>query len=150
MTNNIKWTVVFVICAFSALTFCRKQDEGETGLKDIETFAGMNMAIDSAKSTLIAFDLYADWCMPCRMLSPTLDAVAKEKIGQITIYRINVDRVPEAAQFFKVNGIPHVVFMKNNATVGTLIGVHSKEEYLKIIDSFSGNPQDTVLPKSAG
>jgi len=51
-------------------------------------------------------DFYADWCGPCKMLSPILEKVAKQYDGKINVYKINIDEQPEVAQMFGISSIP--------------------------------------------
>lgn len=56
-------------------------------------------------------DFYADWCAPCRALSPVLEAVAKKYDGKIDIYKVNTELTPELAGLFGVRGIPAILFI---------------------------------------
>jgi thioredoxin 1 len=107
-------------------------------IETVQTYAGVTSRIEKSSHSLIAFDLYADWCVPCRILAPTLETIALDNKSRVTFFRVNVDDVPEAAQFFKVSGIPLVVFVKDKEVVGALTGVQPREEYLKIIDRYAG------------
>ncbi len=91
------------------------------------------------RDRLLVFDLYAEWCMPCRILSPMLEKIAKEADGKAEFYKINVDEHPSLAQAFGVRGIPYVVFVKNQKAVHALTGVRPKEDYVRVIDDYSGN-----------
>jgi thioredoxin 1 len=105
----------------------------ESSMVSVLTNKELAAIIDKTGEALIAFDLYADWCAPCRMLAPILDKIAAENRGKITFYRVNVDQVSQAGETFRVSGIPMVVFMKNKETVGVLTGLQPKESYEKII-----------------
>ncbi|MFW5775577.1 MAG: thioredoxin [Chitinivibrionales bacterium] len=94
------------------------------------------------KDRLLVFDLYADWCMPCRILSPMLEKLAQEAGEKAQFYKINVDEYPSLAQAFGVRGIPYVVFVKNQKAVHALTGVRPKEDYLRIVDNFAGSSQE--------
>lgn len=59
-------------------------------------------------------DFYADWCRPCRSLSPKLSEVAKKYQGQLMVYKINVDDNPQLAHIFGVQSIPMVLFVPTN------------------------------------
>jgi thioredoxin len=108
-------------------------------MKDIQTFDEMMSLIEKSGTSLIAFDLYADWCGPCRMLSPTLDSIALEKKTAVTFFRVNVDRVPQAAQAFQIQGIPFVVFVRNGKPVGVLVGLRQKSDYVYAIDEYGAS-----------
>ncbi len=74
-------------------------------------------------------DFYADWCAPCRMVSPILEEIAEEN-EDITVYKIDVDKNPELSMQFMVTSIPTLVLMNNGAPVNTLIGLRSKDDIL--------------------
>jgi thioredoxin 1 len=93
--------------------------------------------LDKAGTKLIAFDLYADWCFPCRMLHPTLEALAGKYNGKIDFYCINVDDNPGIAAMFGTNGIPYVVFVKDQKAIASIVGVNPSESYEKVIEANS-------------
>ena len=69
----------------------------------------------------VLLDFYADWCGPCRRLSPLLDELAAEYDGKVYIYKVNVDKEKEIAQAFGITSLPTIVFvpMKGNPSAGT-------------------------------
>lgn len=99
----------------------------------ITTQGELDTAIVAAGNRMVVLDLYADWCMPCKILEPTLVEISRNFKGKAFFYRINVDRSPELARSFRVRGIPYVVFMKNGKGVYALTGINPKETYEKII-----------------
>ena len=56
-------------------------------------------------------DFYADWCGPCKMLSPVLEELSREYQGKIQIYKVNTEASPELASLFGVRGIPSLLFI---------------------------------------
>jgi thioredoxin 1 len=97
----------------------------------------LDSIIAGAGSKLLVFDLYADWCGPCRTLSPRLEALATTYGGTVGFYRINVDANQAIASAFGTKGIPHVVFVKNGKAVTALTGLYPSEAYEKIITSYA-------------
>ena len=79
------------------------------------------------------FDLYADWCMPCRVLSPVLEKIAVEMKSSVSFYKINIDKSPDIASVFQVSGIPFVVFIKDKKVVQALLGVQPEAAYRRAI-----------------
>lgn len=73
-------------------------------------------------------DFYADWCPPCRALSPKLTDLAKKYKGEIDIYKINVDNEGELAKFFGVKSIPMLLFIPMEGTPIQTLGNLSVEE----------------------
>lgn len=110
-------------------------------VKSINSIEEFTKLIETSGDRLLVFDLYADWCMPCKILSPTLEKISDEKKDQADFYKINVDKNPQIAGAFGVSGIPFVVFVKNKTGVSALTGVQSKEAYIKTIDQFSRSSQ---------
>jgi len=93
----------------------------------------MDKAMELSTTRLVMLDLYADWCGPCRMLSPTLEAIAEENKDRVSLYKVNVDNQPTIARQFNVSGIPLVVFIKNKQVVNSLTGLNPREAYLQTI-----------------
>lgn len=78
-------------------------------------------------------DFYADWCGPCRQLSPVLDELAKEYSGKLTIYKVNVDNERGLATFFGIRSIPTLLFIPMKGKLQRSLGALSKTELKGII-----------------
>ncbi len=78
-------------------------------------------------------DFYADWCGPCRQLSPVLDELAKEYSGKLTIYKVNVDNERGLATFFGIRSIPTLLFIPMKGKPQRSLGALSKTEFKGII-----------------
>jgi len=91
-----------------------------------------NEVKESEKPMLI--DFWASWCMPCRMLAPTVDEIANEATN-FKVGKINVDDQPELAQAFGIMSIPTLVLIKNGKVVNKSSGVKPKEAILTMINS---------------
>ena len=70
----------------------------------------------------VLVDLWAPWCGPCKMVSPALDQVARDRAGQMKLVKVNVDEAPGVAQRFKVQGIPTLVVMDHGEVLDTQVG----------------------------
>jgi len=81
----------------------------------------------------VLLDFYADWCGPCRMVSPLVDEIAEEN-PQYFVGKINVDNEPELAQAFGVSSIPMLVVMKNGKIVNQAVGARPKEQILAMLN----------------
>ncbi len=89
-------------------------------------------------------DFYADWCRPCRLVSPIMEELAKEYNGKIYFYKINVDNEREVAQVFGIRSIPSVLFCPVKGQPRMAVGAMPKESYIKAIsDIFKINPPKT-------
>lgn len=85
----------------------------------------------SSKPVLL--DFYADWCGPCRMVSPVVDEIAEEN-PQYLVCKINVDQEPELARTFRVLSIPTLAVMKNGTVIRQSAGVRPKPEILSMLE----------------
>jgi thioredoxin 1 len=83
----------------------------------------------------VIVDFWAEWCGPCRMLTPILEQLATEKAGAVKIGKVNVDEQPELAAQFQVRGIPMLVFFNKGAAVDTVVGVQSKDALVKKLET---------------
>lgn len=81
----------------------------------------------------VLLDFYADWCGPCRMVSPLVDEIAEEN-PQYLVGKVNVDQEPELAQAFGVASIPMLVVMKDGKIVNQSVGARPKEQILAMLE----------------
>ena len=72
-------------------------------------------------------DFYADWCAPCRALSPVLEALAKDYAGQIDIYKVNTEETPELSAAFGIRGIPALLFIPKEGKPSMATGFLPRE-----------------------
>lgn len=86
---------------------------------------------NSEKTVLL--DFYADWCGPCRMVSPIVDEIAEEN-PQYLVGKINVDEETKLAADFGVGSIPTLIVMKNGRIVEESVGARPKEQILKMLE----------------
>ena len=93
--------------------------------------------VESSGDRLLMFDLYADWCAPCKQLAPILEEIVKENSDRVTAYKVDVDENKAIAASFRMTGIPFVVFVKNKTVRHSFLGLHPKKTYVKAIKTFS-------------
>ena len=82
----------------------------------------------SEKTVLI--DFYADWCGPCKMMSPIIDQIAEEKADSLKVGKVNVDENQDLAMQYGIMSIPTVVIIKNGQVEKTFVGLRDKNEIL--------------------
>lgn len=85
----------------------------------------------------VFIDFWADWCGPCKMVAPTVKQLAKEFSGRLTVVKVNVDRQPDAAARFQVQGIPALMLFDEGVlkwrTSGALPYQQLRQEVLKVL-----------------
>ncbi|MDR1832837.1 MAG: thioredoxin [Fusobacteriaceae bacterium] len=81
----------------------------------------------------VLVDFWAEWCGPCKMMGPVVDALAEENKGKFKVYKVNIDDEPELAQEFRIMSIPTLAVFKGGKLAEKLIGVQPKEELLAAI-----------------
>ena len=82
---------------------------------------------------VVLLDFYADWCGPCRMVSPIVDEIAEENPGYV-VGKINVDDEQELAQAFGVMSIPTLIVIKNGEVVNQATGARPKAQILAMLE----------------
>ena len=82
----------------------------------------------------VILDFWAEWCQPCKMLSPTVEEIAGEYEDTIKVGKLNVDDNPNTATKYGIRGIPTLLFFKGGQVVQQMVGVKSKAEIKKVID----------------
>ena len=81
----------------------------------------------------VLVDFYADWCGPCKMMSPIIDEIAKELEGSVKVGKVNVDNNQELAIKYDVMSIPTIMLFENGKVSKTFIGVTDKQEILDVL-----------------
>jgi thioredoxin 1 len=102
----------------------------------IVTLTDSNFTEEVTHSTVpVVVDFWAEWCGPCRMLTPILDELATEQDGKLKVAKVNVDEVPGLAAQFNVRSIPMLVFFKDGVQKDVIVGVQSKDAILRKVQS---------------
>ena len=81
----------------------------------------------------VLVDFYADWCGPCRMMSPIVEEIAKELGETVKVGKVNVDNNQELAIQYDVMSIPTIIIFENGKILNTFVGVRDKNELLEVL-----------------
>lgn len=89
---------------------------------------------ESVKKGVVLVDFWAAWCAPCRRLAPTVDQLAAEYSGRITVAKVDIDENPMTPSKFMVRGIPTLLLFKDGDLKETIVGLAAKDDLAKLID----------------
>ncbi|MBM3191059.1 MAG: thioredoxin [Chlamydiae bacterium] len=80
-------------------------------------------------------DFYADWCGPCRMLTPVLETVAKDLQGKVTVAKVDIDQNQRVAGAYQVTSVPTMIVFKDGKEMNRLVGLRDAEGVKKFINA---------------
>lgn len=118
-------------------------------ITSIDSMAQFNKLLEKSGDRLLMFDLYADWCMPCKILSPTIEKIAVDYAKSLSVYKINIDKQPALAQMFGAQSIPLIVFVRNKKGVNGVMGMQPREVYTNMIDEILKQKPAPVVKKDS-
>ncbi|MGZ8735108.1 MAG: thioredoxin [Acidimicrobiia bacterium] len=97
--------------------------------------ATFDETVGSAENPVIV-DFWAEWCGPCKMIAPTLEEIATEQGGKLTVAKLNVDDNPDTARRFEVMSIPTLLVFKGGEPVKRLVGAKGKGQLMQDLAEF--------------
>lgn len=107
--------------------------------QNVKVVTDSSFDTDVAQQTGVSIiDFWAEWCGPCRMLAPTIDAVADQFAGKIKVYKMNVDENQNTPGKFHIRGIPTVIIFKNGQAVDQIVGNQPKDVFVQTIQKHLG------------
>ena len=103
--------------------------------ENVQTFTDGNFESTVLKAGgPVLVDFWAEWCAPCKRLGPTIDALAGEYSGKVTVGKLNVDDNPNTAMQFNIRSIPAVLLFKDGQIVENIVGLAPKEDFKQLLD----------------
>ena len=91
-----------------------------------------------AADEVVVVDFWAEWCGPCKMISPILEEIASEHAGKVKVAKLNVDDNPNVTRRFDVMSIPTLIVFQDGAPVHRMIGAKGKGQLLQELNEFIG------------
>ncbi len=98
------------------------------------TDAGFDQDVLSSSEPVLV-DFWAEWCGPCRQMSPTIDLIAQEYAGRVKVGKLNVDHNGQTAMRYNIRGIPTLLLFKGGKVVDQRVGAMGKSEVQKMLDA---------------
>jgi thioredoxin 1 len=87
----------------------------------------------------VLVDFWAEWCGPCRMMSPTVDQVATEYAGKVKVGKLDVDSNQQTAMRYGIRGIPTLLLFQGGQVVEQKVGAIAKPEFQKMLDKYASS-----------
>lgn len=135
-------SVFFITCKSgnNDLAALKSETGSELGAMNNELFKKMifdyapGKQWENTSGKPIIIDFYADWCVPCRKLSPIVEELAKEYAGKIVVYKVDIDKERELAENMRITAVPSLMFIPAQGKPAVSRGLASKEDLVKTIN----------------
>ena len=112
-----------------------KQKNKEVLKMDATDYDFKEKVLEKSKDLPVVVDFWASWCMPCRILGPIIEKVAKDYEGKFVLAKVNVDEAPSTSQTYGIRGIPSVKMFKDGEVVDEFTGAMPEEKIKNWIES---------------
>lgn len=118
--------LVFTLSAITFYSYIYRNTENPTNIVDIENAKESN--------SILLIDFYGDGCKPCRMISPSIEEIAKEYTN-VKVMKVDINGYDGLHKEYGINFIPTVIIFSDGKEFVRLVGYHEKEEYTKYLDA---------------
>lgn len=102
---------------------------------NVKEFTDANFDAEVLKSAVpVLVDFWAEWCMPCKMLTPTIEQVAEEFVGKVKVGKVDTDSNTQTAVKYGISAIPTVIIFKGGQVHKKFVGLQSKTEFVAALN----------------
>jgi thioredoxin len=104
--------------------------------ENVKEFNDQNFETEVLKSTEpVLVDFWAEWCMPCRMLAPTIDKIAKDYAGKVKVGKVDTDSNRDVSIKYGINAIPTVILFKDGKVAQKFVGLRQEKDFKEALDA---------------
>ena len=106
------------------------------GQRNVVEFTDENFESEVLKSSQpVLVDFWAEWCMPCRMLTPTIEKIAKDYNGKVKVGKLDTDANRDVSMKFGISAIPTVILFKNGQVAQKFVGLRQEKDFKEALDA---------------
>jgi thioredoxin 1 len=103
--------------------------------ENVVEFTDQNFEAEVLKcSTPVLVDFWAEWCMPCRMLAPTIEKIAKDYVGKVKVGKLDTDANRDVAAKYSISAIPTVILFKEGQVAQKFVGLRQEKDFKAALD----------------
>ena len=104
--------------------------------ENVKEFTDQNFEAEVLKSDQpVLVDFWAEWCMPCRMLAPTIEKLARDYTGRVKVGKLDTDANRDVAIKYSISAIPTVILFRNGQVAQKFVGLRQERDFKEAIDS---------------
>ena len=104
--------------------------------QNVVEFTDQNFETEVIKSAQpVLVDFWAEWCMPCKMLAPTIEKIANEYAGKVKVGKVDTDSNREISVKYGINAIPTVILFKNGQVAQKFVGLRQERDFKAALDA---------------